>query len=209
MTIFRSGDQPPGWCELTDFEFVDLTDQPLPIPLAAEKQRLLVTSGSCRVRSAEGAQVLSEGQFLDMDGANGPFTADAGEGAAQVLVFYGRWGNELGGCGVFKLGPDTPVPVRGDPVIYPKSTNFDSHYHDCDEYWVIIEGAGTVVVGSRSFEVEVGDCVVIGMGHHHDLPHVRTDVKGAYFETTLEGRKRFGHLWEHTHGPADVRPERV
>lgn len=119
MTIFRSGDQPPGWCELTDFEFVDLTDQPLPIPLAAEKQRLLVTSGSCCVRSAEGAQVLSEGQFLDMDGANGPFTADAGEGAAQVLVFYGRWGNELGGCGVFKLGPDTRFRSGGIRLIIP------------------------------------------------------------------------------------------
>ncbi|WP_018240312.1 cupin domain-containing protein [Ensifer sp. BR816] len=209
MSVFRSGDQPPAWCELTGFTFVDLDDQPVPIAVAAERQRVLVTRGSCRVTSAKGAQVLSEGQFFDMDAADGPFTADAGDGAAQVLVFHGRWGKELGGCGVFKLAPDTPVPVKGDPVTYPKSTNFDSHYHDCDEYWVIIEGAGTVVVGARSFEVDVGDCVAIGMGHHHDLSEVRADVKGAYFETTLEGRKRFGHLWEHTHGPADVRPERI
>lgn len=41
-----------------------------------------------------------------------------------------------------------------------------------DEYWVIIEGAGTVDVGSRSFQVDAGDCVAIGMGHHHDLPEV-------------------------------------
>ncbi|KWV53019.1 hypothetical protein AS026_03855 [Rhizobium altiplani] len=209
MSVFRSGEQPPGWCELTSFEFVELSEQPLPIWVTAQKQRLLVTRGSCRLTGARGAQVYSEGQFADMDAANGPFTADSGDGTAQILVFYGRWGNELGGCGVFKLAPDTPIQVKGDPVSYPKSTNFDSHYHDCDEYWVIIEGAGTVVVGAHSFKVEVGDCVAIGMGYHHDLPEVRADVKGAYFETTLEGRKRFGHLWEHTHGPADIRPERV
>ncbi|MER8511208.1 cupin domain-containing protein [Mesorhizobium sp. M0894] len=209
MSVVKSGDQPPSWCELTGFEFVELSDQPLPLPITAEKQRLLVTRGSCRLTSAKGAQVLSEGQFWDMDEANGPFTADAGDDTAQVLIFCGRWGTELGGCGIFNLTPSTPVAVRGDPVSYPKSTNFDSHYHDCDEYWVIIEGAGTVVVGPRSFAVEAGDCVAIGMGHHHDLPQLRADVKGAYFETTLEGKKRFGHLWEHKHGPADVRAERA
>ncbi|MCA1378938.1 MULTISPECIES: cupin domain-containing protein [unclassified Bradyrhizobium] len=209
MPVFRSGEQPPAWCELMGFELVKLTGQPRAIALTAEKQRLMVTRGKCRLASAKEAQVLSEGQFWDMDGANGPFTADAGDGTGEVLIFSGRWGTELGGCGIFKLSPSTPAWAKGDPVSYPKSTNFDSHYHDCDEYWVIIEGAGTVVVGSRSFEVEAGDCVAIGMGHHHDLPQVKADLKGAYFETTLEGKKRFGHLWEHKHGPADIRAERV
>lgn len=209
MSIFRSGDQPPRWCELTGFEFVELTDRPLPIPVTAEKQRLLVTRGSCRVASASGAQVLSEGQFADMEHAKGPYTVDAGDGTAQAIIFFGRWGDDLGECGIFRITPQTPAWAQGDPVDYPKSTNFDSHFHDCDEYWVIIEGAGTVVVGSRSFQVEVGDCVAIGMGHHHDLPEVFEKVKGAFFETTLEGKKRFGHLWEYKHGPADVRPERV
>ncbi|WP_439366072.1 cupin domain-containing protein [Bradyrhizobium sp. DASA03005] len=159
--------------------------------------------------SEKGAQVLSEGQFCELDDANGPFTADAGDRTAQVLIFSGRWGTELGGCGVFNAIPSTPIASKGDPVSYPKSTNFDSHFHDCDEYWVIIEGGGTVVVGSHSFEVEAGDCVAIGMGHHHDLPQIKNELKAAYFETTLEGKKRFGHLWEHKHGPADVRADRV
>ncbi|WP_439406565.1 cupin domain-containing protein [Bradyrhizobium sp. DASA03076] len=209
MSIFKSGEQPPSWCELMGFEFVELTEQPRTIPVVAKKQRLLVTRGSCQLSSAKGTQVLAEGQFWDMDEANGPFIADPGHRPAQILILSGRWGSELGGCGVFRLTPSTPIAVKGDPVSYPKSTNFDSHYHDCDEYWVIIEGAGTVVVGSRSFEVEGGDCVAIGMGHHHDLPQVRSDIKAAYFETTLEGKKRFGHLWEYKHGPADVRAERV
>ncbi|MBB5538851.1 cupin domain-containing protein [Rhizobium giardinii] len=209
MSVFKSGEQSPGWCEVTGFEFVELSGLPLPLPVEAEKKRLLVTRGSCRLTSGKRAQVLYEGQFSDLDEANGPFIADAGDETAQIILFSGKWGSELGGCGVFRVSPSNTVDTQGDPVSYPKATNFDSHYHDCDEYWVIIEGAGTVVVGSRSFEVEAGDCIAIGMGHHHDLPQVRDHVKGAYFETTLEGKKRFGHLWEHKHGPADVRPERV
>ncbi|MBB4277728.1 cupin domain-containing protein [Rhizobium mongolense] len=209
MSVFRSGDQPPAWCELHGFKIFEVHSEPISVPVADEKQRLLVTSGSCRVTSASGAQVLDEGQFMDLDKSNAPFVIDGGDETAQVLVFYGRWGRELGGCGIFKLTPGSPGWAPGDPVSYPKSTNFDSHYHDCDEYWVILEGAGTVVIGSRSFEVEVGDCIAIGMGHHHDLPHIQSSVKGAYFETSLEGKRRFGHLWEHKHGPADVRQDRV
>lgn len=32
-------------------------------------------------------------------------------------------------------------------------------------------------------------------------PQVFETIKGVYFETTLQGQKRLGHLWEHTHGP--------
>lgn len=209
MSVFRSGERPPHWCKLTGFEFVEITGQPRPIAITAKKQRLLVVRGTCRLTSKNWVQVLSGGQFWDMDEADGPFAADAAYGTAQVLILSGKWGTELGGCGIFSLTPTTPVWKEGDPVSYPKSTNFDSHYHDNDEYWVIIEGSGTVMVGSRSYEVKPGDCVAIGMGHHHDLPQLRADVKGAYFETELEGKKRIGHLWEHTHGPADVRAERV
>ncbi len=38
--------------------------------------------------------------------------------------------------------------------------------------------------------------------HHHDFPRAFEPVKAVYFETTLDGQKRLGHLCEHTHGPA-------
>ena len=47
------------------------------------------------------------------------------------------------------------------------------------------------------------------MGHHHDFPEVFEPVRAVYFETTLEGQKRRGHLWEHTHGPSAPAPGRV
>jgi mannose-6-phosphate isomerase-like protein (cupin superfamily) len=44
--------------------------------------------------------------------------------------------------------------------------------------------------------------VITGAGDHHDLPEISTPIRAVYFETTLVGEKRTGHLWEHTHGKA-------
>ena len=61
----------------------------------------------------------------------------------------------------------------------------------------------------KSHEVGPGDCVVTGMGLHHDFPIVHEAVKSVYFETGLEGEARRGHLWDHTHGVAVPQAERV
>ena len=73
----------------------------------------------------------------------------------------------------------------------------------------MLQGQGTVFVGERHMIVTAGDCVPIGMGHHHDLPLIAAPVTAVYFETTLEGEKRVGHLWNHTHGLAQPKAERI
>ena len=93
------------------------------------------------------------------------------------------------------------------PSAILKTTSVDSHYHDCDEYWTFLEG-GNRVVGGRHIGVAAGDCAPTGIGHQHDLPIVATPVKSVFFETTLERAKRVGHLWNHTHRPADPVIER-
>ena len=95
---------------------------------------------------------------------------------------------------------------RGDPVSYPKATAFDAHYHDCDEYWIIFEGEGVAVSEGIAYDVAPGDCIATGMGHHHDFPQASETVRAVFFETTLKGDKRRGHLWNHTHGPAQPQP---
>jgi mannose-6-phosphate isomerase-like protein (cupin superfamily) len=94
-------------------------------------------------------------------------------------------------------------------VGYAKTTNFDSHYHDCDEYWIVLEGRGVAVSEGKSYQVGPGDCVATGMGHHHDFPQASEPIKAVYFETTLQGQERLGHLWDHRHGPAEPALERV
>jgi mannose-6-phosphate isomerase-like protein (cupin superfamily) len=126
-----------------------------------------------------------------------------------LVRMCGNWGNELGGSGIFRVAPGAERGDGGDPVSYPKTTQFDSHYHDCDEYWILFQGRGTAVSEGRSYDVGPGDCVATGMGHHHDFPTVIEPVQAVLFETTLMGRKRLGHLWEHTHGPAQPQPDRA
>ena len=73
----------------------------------------------------------------------------------------------------------------------------------------MLQGEGEAVVGDQHDRMRLGDCLCIGMGHHHDFPIIDSEVKAVFFETTLQGRKRTGHLWNHTHGPAVPQPERV
>lgn len=70
-------------------------------------------------------------------------------------------------------------------------------------------GRGTAVSEGKHYAVGPGDCVATGMGHHHGFPLVAEPVRAVCFETALEGRKRRGHLWNHTHGPAEPRADRV
>ena len=210
MGIFRSGDEPPAWCELRHFT-IDRPARGAPVEYERlwQRERLLVTRGRCNAIWAGGAMVLRAGQFLDMAGELAGWTVTAITDDVELLRLAGQWGEEIAGCGLWSLQNEDGAAHVGDAVAYPKRTRIDPHYHDYDEYWLILEGAATVVVSGQSARVAAGDCVPIGMGHHHDMPEVEGVMRGAFFETTLEGQKRLGHLWNHTHGPAEPRPERV
>jgi mannose-6-phosphate isomerase-like protein (cupin superfamily) len=208
VLAFRSGYEAPQWCELRDFDILVFGEGDTVRQVRRQpKERLLAVSGTTQVTLPRRSLVLKEGQFLDLVSVEA-WRLRACSAEAGIVRLSGRWGEDLGGCGLFRVvNQDNPVNI-GDPVGYPKTTSVDSHYHDCDEYWIFLEGGGTVVVGGRSIEVAAGDCVPIGMGHHHDLPIVVAPVKSVFFETTLERAKRVGHLWNHTHGPADPAMER-
>jgi mannose-6-phosphate isomerase-like protein (cupin superfamily) len=208
MPIFREAETPPTWCELEAFDIVAaLPGEAVAQRRRAGKERLVVTTGNLQLRLPGASLVLRDGQFFDI--VDDGWEVRPGARGATFVRLSGHWGDELGGCGVFTAAnQDNPADI-GDPVDYPKTTSIDSHYHDCDEYWIVVAGRGTVVVGDRRMAVAAGDCVPIGMGHHHDLPTVAAPVKAVYFETTLQGEKRIGHLWNHTHGPAKPRMERI
>jgi mannose-6-phosphate isomerase-like protein (cupin superfamily) len=173
------------------------------------KEKLIVVKGRCRV-AFEGTTVdASPGSNLDLATASGRFEVAGATEDAKIVRVCGRWGDEVGGSGMFSITKALQTWEKGDPVDYPKETMLDSHYHDCDEYWIVYEGSGVVYSEGRHYEVGPGDCLAIGMGHHHDFPSVREDVKAVYFETTMEGSRRRGHLWNHTHGRARPRWDRV
>lgn len=201
VQLVRPGARLPEWCEVKSFSQLDLAAaETVSIAVQFARGRLLATAGSCQVRQRDRSQVLREGQFFELE--PGEAKVLGGPSRAQAVLFDGAWGLELGGCGVFRAENLAAPSDRGDPVSYPKHTNVDAHYHDCDEYWVLLEGRGTVVVDGEHAAMLPGDCVPIPMGSIHDMPDAPEPVKAVYFEASLRGQKRIGHLWQHTHGPA-------
>jgi mannose-6-phosphate isomerase-like protein (cupin superfamily) len=209
MTIFRSDTLSSAWCELERFELITLQrDEAVARTPATRTERLLGTSGTCQLRRGNASLLLKEAQFIDIDPRGGEWTVLGASDNAQFVRLSGHWGHDLGGCGIFRV-QRSDAGDKGDPVTYPKHTAIDRHYHDCDEYWIILEGSGEVVVDDKHTKVRPGDCLCIGTGHPHDFPLIDAPVKAVYFETTLYGRKRTGHLWNHTNGTAEPMPERV
>lgn len=200
--MVRQGQSFPDWCEQKSFSVHDLTAGPgVSVAVRHRSSRILGTAGSCQVRQGDRSQVLREGQFIDLEPGEATLTAN---GPAQVVLLEGIWGTELGGCGTFRAENVAAPADRGDPVKYAKRTNIDAHYHDCQEFWLLLEGRATVVVDGQQLDMRPGDCLPIPMGAMHDMPDAPEPVKAVYFETTLRRQKRTGHLWQHTHGPAII-----
>lgn len=166
-----------------------------------------MTASAVQVKFRGRSQVFSERQFLDLPEGADEYSLTPVRAGAQAVLLMGNWGDELGGCGLFTARNEEKPQDRGDPVDYEKRTSIDSHYHDCDEYWIGLEGWGEAVVGGSRIRFGAGECVPIRTGHRHDLPNAPEGIRALFFETTLTGKKRVGHLWEHTHGPAAPQPE--
>ena len=71
---------------------------------------------------------------------------------------------------------------------------FDSHFHDCDEYWLIFEGRAKVRTEGREFYVQRGDIVCTRAGDEHDVLEVYETVEAFYFEGAMPAGGRVGHL---------------
>jgi mannose-6-phosphate isomerase-like protein (cupin superfamily) len=201
MPVVRFASEMPTWSKLRRYqEFEVAPDQELHVQVEHPNARLLTMSGMCIARSGQKTTALWPQQFLDTQPAAGGFHVVGTRQHCKLMLFEGDWGEAVGACGVYEIFPDAPNPNRGDPINYPKSTTFDSHYHDFDEYWMIL--AGQCVIGPAHFEAGPGDCVAIGCGHHHDIAKINGSLLFAFFQTIPEGAGRSGHLWEHTHGTA-------
>lgn len=201
MPVLRGGTREwAEWCELEAFASVAATpDSDLTWRAGYPANKLVVVEGACTVATPDGERRVERGGTCDVP--TGDYAVRCDEAATWVWL-GGHWGEDCGGSGVFEVARAEKRRDTGDPVDYPKHTNFDRHYHDCDEYWIVVSGAGTAYSEGVAYDVGPGDCVATRMGDHHDFPLVDAPVRAVYFETTMKGERRRGHLWEHTHGPA-------
>jgi len=210
MPAFKSGKgNSPEWCELEYFEIVKLSQGAAHAFERLCKEKLIVGRGQCRIAFDGQTVDAEEGANLDLVSQDGRYEITEALSDVTLIRMCGRWGDETGGSGIFGGKTSESPHDDGDAVTYAKSTDFDNHYHDCDEYWIIFEGRALAVSEGRTYEIGPGDCVATGMGQHHDLPQVIEPLRGVWFETTLEGQGRRGHLWDHTHGPAEPKPDRI
>lgn len=210
MPVYRREDAVPVWCELREFDLTELgAGDTVSVTRGTCREIVVAVYGTGQVESSAGSMALAEGQFLAIPADAETYTLRAHGRPASFMRLSGTWGKDIGGCGVFRVNPGDGPKNVGDPVSYPKLTGIDSHYHDYDEYWIVLEGSGVVRIGDKEFVVRRGDCVATGKGHHHDIPIVHAPFKAVYLETTVTGEKRIGHLWNHKHGKAVPDPARV
>ena len=211
MPVFFSGPcQAPAWSELERFDIVRLNPgESYSFERIGVKEKLIVGAGACRVAlDGSAGHCVETRANLDLTSGDGMFRVTDVSDATTLIHLAGRWGDELGGSGIFTCANVDHRSDGGDPVAYPKTTNFDSHFHDCDEFWILFEGWAEVVSEGQHYNVGPGDCVATGMGHHHDVAVVREPICAVYLETTMQGQERRGHLWDHKHGSAEPQPER-
>lgn len=212
MPVVKRWQDLPEWCKLKKYERIAIyKDQSVEIDENYPKVAIRVLSGRCTV--------VENGKTTDLE-RDETYMAESGRFTisyklryilekSEVMLMCGDWEwAHIGGFMVERFKTLEPVN-EGTKADYYRNTFFDNHYHDFDEYWIIWEGSGVVQTEGKLIEVEPGDCVCTGMGHHHDFPIVHSLVSSVALETEPEGQKRPKHLWEHVHGKAEPDPERV
>lgn len=201
MPVFKPGEgQAPAWSELEMFEIIDIKpNQTCEISFRGPKERYICVEGGAVITTDRDIimqrtdiQDIPSGQKIGLSSKDG----------GKIVRMCGSWGEEMGGTGIFPVYKTENPTNPGDPTEYPRNASFDNHYHDCDEYWIVYKGSGRAASEGRLYEVGPGDCIATGRGNHHDFPFVYEDIAAVFFETTMVGEKRVGHLWNHKHGPA-------
>ena len=209
MPIFKEAQEiPSAWSELKyySFEYVDKGESKS-LKWRGPKERYIAVEGIVKIIYSNKENIIEKGKYFDLPaGEDCIITADNEH--AGVCRCCGNWGEDLGGTGLFPVMVAENPGNPGDPTEYERNVTFDNHYHDSDEYWIIFQGSGVAYSEGKRFEVGVGDCVATGRGYHHDFPVCHDPVCAVFFETTLVGQKRLGHLWEHTHGKPELDPAR-
>lgn len=208
----------PAWSELKMyqkhcFHQGETIELDVPYPSVA----VTVLCGACEI--LDGDQKVLVKQYEVYKTKNGKLTLN---GVFQppfyfvrnvdVLVIGGTWRDA--DINLFMVNK-SDIPANesalgpGTPNNYYRNTNFDNHYHDFDEYWIVCEGSGVVQDNGAFYEVEEGDCVATGSGNHHDFPIVHQFVRALAIEIAPEEGARHGHLWEPVHGKAPGNPAKA
>ena len=194
MPVISYKNEPfPDWSEVKSCKIIGLSKrQKLQLSSEFSETLLFVLDGAAEISDGTGEKIVFAGDVWE------PFSEVVWiepKPLVELFQISGNWSNDRGSCGVFKLERSEQAHNDGDPADYDRNTVFDNHFHDCDEYWFIIKGKGMVVSEGESYAVQAGDCVITPAGEHHDFPIVYEPILAVWFEGSLKGKKRPGHLY--------------
>jgi len=68
------------------------------------------------------------------------------------------------------------------------------HFHDANEYWIIISGRGTASSEGITYELGPGDMLITKAGEEHSLI-VTEEMVAVYFYGVMPPGGRFGYLY--------------
>ena len=70
----------------------------------------------------------------------------------------------------------------------------EPHYHDCDEFYFMVEGKCVAKSEGKVYTLEKGDVLATRMGDEHEIMEILEDSTIFWIEAELKGKKREGHL---------------
>jgi mannose-6-phosphate isomerase-like protein (cupin superfamily) len=97
---------------------------------------------------------------------------------AQELELFPKW-SEINHYGInyLKVGQEVPL-----------------HYHDCNEYWIIVSGKGICTTEGDEYEIGPGDLVLTKKGDEHSLI-VTEEMVAVYIYGILPPGCQIGYLY--------------
>jgi mannose-6-phosphate isomerase-like protein (cupin superfamily) len=72
---------------------------------------------------------------------------------------------------------------------------FEPHFHDCNEYWIIISGEGDAMSEGKPYHLGPGDMLLTKAGDYHSLV-VTKEMVAVYYYGVMPEHGRWGHLHE-------------
>jgi mannose-6-phosphate isomerase-like protein (cupin superfamily) len=97
----------------------------------------------------------------------------------QELERFPDW-SEINHYGINRLAKDQEVPL---------------HYHECNEYWIIVSGRGICTTERNTYEIGPGDLVLTQEGQEHSLLVVTEEMTAVYIYGVLPPGGKIGYLY--------------
>ena len=69
-----------------------------------------------------------------------------------------------------------------------------AHFHDCNEFWIVVQGKGIATSGKVTYELGPGDMLITRAGDEHSMAVIESMI-AVYFHGVMPPDGRFGYLY--------------